>query len=84
MMTETCTCTNKSHAHHAGHACERPAVSPAEEIDEDTNKDEQLGAICLECYQLLAVEAHEADPDAVVDLNVPESFLLCESPQLAT
>jgi hypothetical protein len=82
MMTETCSCTVKTHPHHENRPCDRPAIGPAEEIDEDTQKDEQLGGVCLECYQLLAVEAHAADPDAVVDLNVPASFLLCEAPQL--
>jgi hypothetical protein len=80
MMTESCTCSDVEHPHHAGGKCERPAVSQAEEVE--PGPDRSLGAVCLECYQLLAVEAHEADPDAVVDLNVPPSFLMCESPAL--
>ena len=82
MMSTTCGCKADSHPHHAGTNCDRPAVSPAEEIEEGT-PDTSLGAICLECYQLLAVEAHEADPTAVVDLNIEPSFPMCESPALA-
>ena len=77
---ETCNCTNSGHPHHANGRCERPAVSQAEEIE--PGPDKALGAVCLECYQLIAVEVHEKDPDAVVDLNVPASFLMCESPSL--
>ena len=53
-----------------------PAVSPAEQVQ--PGPDQQLGALCLECYQALAVEVHEKDPDAVLDLNVPPSFPACE------
>ncbi|MGE0058671.1 MAG: hypothetical protein AB7P33_10570 [Dehalococcoidia bacterium] len=81
MMTETCSCSAQTHAHHEGRSCDRPAISPAEEIEQDA-PDQELGAVCLECYQLLAVELHEADPDSVVDLNVSPSFLMCEAPSL--
>ena len=80
VMTDTCSCTDVRHPHHANGKCDRPAAGAAEEVEE--GPDKALGAICLECYQLLAVEAHEEDPNAVVDLNVPPSFLMCETPTL--
>jgi hypothetical protein len=81
-MNEHCTCQVQTHSHHEGVECDRPAIGSAEEVEE--GKDTALGPICLECYQLLAVEAHEADTDAVVDLDLPKSFLLCETPTLGT
>ncbi len=84
MMTPTCTCTNTAHDHHAGRACDRPAVSPAQEVDQrEGDVDIEIGDVCLECYQLIAVEAHEKDPTAVLDLNVPPSFPICEAPILS-
>ncbi len=83
MMTESCTCNDQGHPNHEGRHCDRPAVSPADEI-EDGVPDRELGAICLECYQQLAVDLHEADPNSVVDLNVSPSFLMCESPSLGS
>jgi hypothetical protein len=79
-MTETCSCTDVHHPHHAGGKCSRPAAGAAEEVEE--RQDKKFGAVCLECYQLIAVQAHEEDPSAVVDLNVPPSFLMCETPAL--
>lgn len=79
-MTEMCTCRETSHPHHAGTACDRPAIAAAQEIE--PGPDTSLGLLCLDCYRLLAVEKHEEDPDAVVDLNVPPSFPMCETPNL--
>jgi hypothetical protein len=76
VATERCTCTATDHPIHSGASCDRPAVSPVEQVQ--PGPDEQVGALCLECYQALAVEVHEENPDAVLDLNVPPSFPACE------
>lgn len=76
VTSERCTCTETQHPHHAGTSCDKPAVSPVEEIV--PGPDIEVGALCLECYQAVAVEVHDRDPEAVLDLNVPPSFPACE------
>lgn len=80
VISDRCTCTETTHAHHTGGNCDRPAISNAEEVQD--GPDTTIGALCLECYQEKAVELHEEDPSAVLDLNVAPSFPLCESPRL--
>lgn len=75
---QLCFCKETEHPHHPGGRCDKPAVSPAEEIVDGPDND--LGAICLECYQLMAVDLHEEDPTAVLDLNVLPSFPICDPP----